>query len=75
MYLNPKKAERYIICKSGKYLVGNPYDNLSAIRYSDSKYDGIRLKEFDTALRMAKLVGGKVMRLNLLTGTLEGGWK
>ena len=77
MFLNPEKANRYIICRQGKYLVGNPYDEISAIRYSTDKYDGIRFKmgDFDTALRVAKLVGGKVMKLNLLTGELTGGWK
>ncbi|MBP5442258.1 MAG: hypothetical protein J6Y60_03375 [Treponema sp.] len=75
MYLNPEKANRYIICRQGKYLVGNPYDSLSAIRYSTDKYDGVRFKDFDDAIRVAKIMGGKVMRFNLLTGEVSGGWK
>ena len=75
VYLNPEKLNRYIICRKGEYLVGNPYDEISAIRYSINKYDGIRLKDFNDAIRIARIVGGKVMKLNLLTGELTGGWK
>ena len=75
MILNPEKVYRYVVCVNGKYLVGNPYESVEAIRYSDSKFDGIRLKDFNTALLMAKIVGGKVMKLNMLTGEITGGWK
>ena len=66
--------ERYIVRKSGKYLVGCPYDKESNVRYSDSKYDGYRMNDFNDARDVAKIVGGKVMKLNLLTGRIEGGW-
>ena len=75
MILNPEKVHRYVIRKDGKYLVGNPYDSIEAIRYSDSKYDGVRIREFETALQMARIVGGEVLKLNMLTGETIGGWK
>lgn len=69
------KHEKYIIRKGNRYLVGCPYDDTSYCRYSDSKYDGTRMKDFNKAIRIAKLIDGRVMKLNELTGTLEGGWR
>lgn len=68
--------EQYVIKKGNQYLVGCPYDDSSYIRYSTSPYDGFRgFRCFDDALHLARIVGGKVMRFNHLTGRTEGGWK
>ena len=62
--------EVYIIRLRTKFLVGCPYNNQAAIRFSDHKYDGYRTKKWETAKRLAKVIGGKVMKLNLLNGDL-----
>lgn len=75
MILKPETVYRYIIRKDGKYLVGNPYESMNAIRYSINKFDGVMVQEFLAALAMARVVGGEVMKLNILTGEMTGGWK
>ena len=67
--------ERYIIQKGKEFLVGCPYDDSAYVRYSNSKYDSYQMKEFSTAISVAKSIGGKVMVLNRLNGELTGGWK
>lgn len=66
--------EVYIIRLRNKYLVGCPYNNEAAIRFSDHKYDGYRTNKWEVARRIAKRIGGKIMKLNLLNGDLTGGW-
>lgn len=68
-------SERYVIRKGRQYLVGCPYEDTAYCRFSPSPWDGWKCREFDTALRIAKAIGGKVMRFNQLTGQTEGGWK
>lgn len=70
-----QKNEMYIIRKRNKFLVGCPYDDTSAIRFSDSKFDGYRMKDFNQARLIAKQIDGRVMKLNTITGVLEGGWR
>ena len=68
-------SEKYIVCKGRQYLVGIPYEDLAYMRYSPSPYDAWKSKEFDKAIRIAKRIGGKVMKFNQLTGRTTGGWK
>jgi hypothetical protein len=65
----------YVIKKGSLFLMGCPYDDSAYIRYTENKYDGYRDRSFNRQLRIARAVGGKVMRFNYLTGQLEGGWK
>ena len=67
--------ERYIIQKGKEYLVGMPYDDTAFMRYSNSTYDAYRTKSFNTAIRVARMIGGKVVVFNRLTGEVHGGWK
>ena len=71
MKANPKE---YVIKKGSLFLMGCPYDDSAYIRYTNNKYDGYR-DSFNKQIRIARKVGGKVMRLNILNGRLEGGWK
>ena len=67
--------ERYIVQKGKKFLMGCPYEDAALVRMSDHKYDGYQMTEFNTAIRIAKAIGGKVMVLNRTNGDLTGGWK
>ena len=67
--------ERYIVRKGNRFLVGCPYDNEAAVRFSENKYDGYRMKDFNKARFLAKAVDGRVMKFNTITGTVEGGWR
>lgn len=67
--------DEYVIKKGSLFLMGCPYDDTSYIRYTVNKYDGYRDRNFNRMLRVAKMVGGKVMRFDYLTGKMEGGWK
>ena len=67
--------ERYIIQKGKEYLVSRPYDDTAFCRYSISPYDAYNGKSFNTAISVAKKLGGKVVIFNRLTGEIRGGWK
>lgn len=67
-------VEWYVVKRHHQFLVGCPYDN-SFVRYSNSPWDAFKTKNFHTALRVAREIDGKVMKLNTLNGNLEGGWK
>lgn len=69
------KHEWYVIKKGNLYLMGVPYDDSSFMRWTNSPYDGYRTKSFNTAIRVAKLTGCKVVKHNTLNGRVEGGWK
>lgn len=70
-----KENECYIIQVDGQYLIGKPYADSNLIRYSHSPWDGCRTRNFGLAIRVAKRLGGMVMKFNLLNGRTEGGWK
>lgn len=65
-------SERYIIKKGRQYLLR--FDGID-IRYTSSTYDSWWNKNFDSAIRIAKAIGGKVMKFNPITGDVTGGWK
>lgn len=65
-------SERYIIKKGRQYLLR--FDGID-IRYTPSSYDSWWSKNFDSAIRIAKAIGGKVMKFNPVTGDVSGGWK
>ena len=67
--------ERYIIQKGRLFLMGVPYDDTSYCRWTNSPYDAYNGKSFNTAIRVAKRLGAKVVVFNRLTGTVSGGWK
>jgi len=67
--------EKYIVRKGNRFLVGCPYNNESAVRYSENKFDGYRMSDFNIARRLAKMIDGRVMKFNVLNGDLEGGWR
>ena len=67
--------ERYIVQKGKQFVMGCPYDDSAFVRLSSSKYDSYQMKKFETAIRIAKAIGGKVMVLNRTNGDLTGGWK
>lgn len=69
------KNERYVIQKENEFLMGMPYDDSMFCRWSASPYDGYQSKSFNTAIRVAKQLGAKVMVFNKLTGDVSGGWK
>ena len=58
-------VEWYVVKRRNQFLVGCPYDN-SFIRYSNSPWDAFKTKNFHTALRVAREIDGKVMKLNTL---------
>lgn len=65
-------SERYIIKKGRHYL--DRFNGIE-IRYTPSHYDCWKSRSFNTAIRVAKQVGGKVMKFNPVTGDISGGWK
>lgn len=67
--------EYYVIRKGNRYIVGCPYDDTSYVRLSENKYDGYRSKDFNIMRRVAKQIDGRVMKLNILTGDITGGWR
>jgi len=69
------KNEKYIIRKSGQYLVGNPFSKESFCNLRESVYDAHRMEDFNKAIRIAKAIDGRVFKFNPVTGTLEGGWR
>ena len=72
MILTPNE---YVIKKGSLFLMGCPYDDSSYVRYTNNRYDGYRDRNFNRQLRIARMIGGKVMRFNPVNGRLEGGWK
>ncbi len=68
-------SERYIVKKGRHFLMGCPYDDSSCCRYTPSAYDSWKSKSFNAAIRIAKAIGGKVMKFNPVTGNVSGGWK
>ena len=70
-----RSHEYYVIRKGSQYIVGCPYDDTSYVRLSENKYDGYRDKDFDRMRRVAKLIDGRVMKFNELTGDITGGWR
>ena len=69
------KNEKYIICKSRRYLVGNPFNHEAYVDLRESVYDACKMTDFNKALRIARHIAGRVFKFNPVTGTLEGGWK
>lgn len=69
------KHERYIIRKGNDFLMGCPYDDSAYCRWSNSPYNGWQSKSFNTAIRVAGMLGAKVVKFNRLTGDVSGGWK
>ena len=65
-------SERYIVKKGRHFLLR--FDGID-IRYTPSSYDSWKSKSFDSAIRIAKAIGGKVMKFNPITGDVSGGWK
>lgn len=55
--------------------MGCPYDDNAYCRWTNSPYDAYNGKSFNTAIRVAKRLGAKVVVFNRLTGTVSGGWK
>ena len=68
-------SEKYIIRKSGQYLVGNPFNKESFCNLRESCYDAYRMTDFNKALRIARYIDGRVFKFNPVTGTMEGGWR
>ena len=70
-------SEKYVVKKGRHFLLGFPWADGDVIqmRYTPSPWDGWKTKKFDEALRIAKLIGGKVMKFNQVTGCVSGGWK
>ena len=70
-----QKHELYIIKRGKQYLVGNPFNSDCACRLSPSPWDAYKAKNFNMMIRVAKLIGGKVMVFNQVNGNIAGGWK
>lgn len=70
-----KGSERYIVRKSGQYLVGNPFNTEAYCNLRESIYDAYRMTDFNIALRIARYIDGRVFKFNPVTGTMEGGWR
>lgn len=64
----------YIIKNLNEYLVAVPYKDTLVKRWSISPYDGCMIYSIENAIRVAKKVGGEVVRFNPINGqmTLEG---
>ena len=69
------KNEKYIIRKSGQYLVGNPFNSEAFCNLRVSCYDAYRMTDFNIALCIARYIDGKVFKFNPVTGVMEGGWR
>ena len=70
-----KGSERYIVRKSGQYLVGNPFNTEAYCNLRESIYDAYRMTDFNIALRIARYIDGRVFKFDPVTGTMEGGWR
>lgn len=69
------KYEKYIIRKGKQYLVGNPFNDESYVNLRENVYDAFRMTDFNKALIIARMIDGRVMKFNSVTGTMEGGWR
>ena len=60
----------FIVTKNGEYLVAAPYADTLMVRWSNSKYDGYRMKRYRLAKMVATRVGGRVVEFNTITGAV-----
>lgn len=58
----------FLIRKNGEYLVALPYSDTLFIRWSTSRFDGVRIHRRSTAKKVAERVGGIVTEFDPLTG-------
>lgn len=60
----------FIIVKNYQYLVGVPYVDTKAVRWSVSRSDAMRFRVREDALKVANIVGGRVEEINTITGVI-----
>lgn len=60
----------FVVVKNRQYLVGVPYVDTRAVRWSVSRSDAMRFRVREDALKVARVVGGRVEEINTITGVI-----
>ena len=58
----------YLVIKNWQYLVSAPYADTFFVRWSNDKYDGMRIHRYRLAKMLADRLGGRVVEFNPLNG-------
>lgn len=60
-----------LIQKGKKYLVAVRNNGKQTLKWSTSPWDGVLIEKLSDAQRVAKKVGGKIVRFNPVTGVIS----
>lgn len=64
------KTMWYIVMRNGQYLMNTPISALTIEQWSDSAYEAMKFAGKNAAKRIARMVGGKVARLDPVRGVV-----
>lgn len=64
------RYDRFIVIRAGRYLA-SAGDGIGKLRMTDSPWDAWQETDKGKAQMVAKRIGGRIRRFNLVTGTVD----
>lgn len=66
--MSVEEYDTHVIQIGNVYLVAVAYEDTKVCRLSENIYDGIRVPEEEVARKLARMVSGKAVKFNPVTG-------